>query len=212
VLQIVIVESLVRLSDVRREVSGWAETRKEIADALRLLRAHLHPRSRYFRFALRLAAALCIGEFTARQLGLPNGYWIGMTTVLLLRMDFYDTWRRSLARVGGTIASALLATLLVHWLRPGPDLLAVLVLIFAMLAFAFLRTRYGVYSAWITAYTVFLLVFGGLAELLVARHRVLGTTIGAALAVTAHIQFRFAQEPSPRDEGTTTEPVPLDLD
>lgn len=190
-LQILTVELLVWLSDVRREVSGWAETRRDIADALALLRSHLHPRSTYFQFALRVAAALCIGEFVARQLELPNGYWIGMTTVLLLRMDFHDTWRRSLARVAGTIAGVLLATLLVHWLRPGPEMLAVLVLIFAILAFAFLRTHYGVFSAWITAYIVFLLVFAGVAEPVVARYRVLGTAIGAALALAAHLQFRL---------------------
>lgn len=204
VLEIVTVELLVWLSDVRREVTGWARTRLEIAVGLRLLRGHLHPRSTYFQFALRLAAALCLGEFVARQLGMPNGYWIGMTTVLLLRMDFHDTWQRSLARIFGTVAGVLLATLLVHWLRPGTETLAALVLVFAMLAFAFLRTHYGVFSAWITAYIVFLLVFAGLTEPVVAQYRVLGTAIGAALALAAHLQFRLR----PRQEQETEEPRP----
>lgn len=190
-LQIIVVETLVSLADVRRELSGWAQTRAEIGEGLRNLRAGLHPGSEHFRFAIRVAVALCAGEFIARQFAFPNGYWIGMTTVLLLRIDFHDTWRRSLARIGGTVAGVLLATLLLAWLRPAPAATAAMAVAFGMLAFAFLRTHYGVFSAWVTAYIVCLLVFAGLTEPTVARYRIVGTAIGAALALAAHLHFRL---------------------
>jgi hypothetical protein len=188
-LQIAMVELSCRLADLRREVSGWSETRRELAEGVRTLRAALSPRSLYFRFGLRLAATLCAGEFIARSFDLPNGYWIGMTVVLLLRMDFHDTWTRSIARVLGTAAGLLLAMVLIAWLRPGEAAMAALVLVFAMLCFAFLRTHYGLFSAWVSVYIVALLVFAGLAEATIIDYRLLDTAIGAALAIAGHIRL-----------------------
>lgn len=190
-LQILITELLSRLGDLRGELAGWATTRQEVAEDIRQLRAALSLRSPHFRFALRLAAVVCLAEYIARRFAIPNGYWIGMTAVLLMRMDFHDTWTRSLARVGGTVAGLVLAAALLFWLQPRPAALAALVLVFAMLCYGFLRTHYGVFSVWVSAYIVFLLVFAGLAEASVVHYRLLATAIGAGLALVGHARFRL---------------------
>ena len=61
--------------------------------------------------AVRLRAALCAARWSPsvaieRLLAIPNGYWVAMTALLLMRPDFQDTLARCLGRVGGTIVGA----------------------------------------------------------------------------------------------------------
>lgn len=193
-LQMLVIELLCRLGDVRRELSGWAATRDELALGAGQLREAVQRRSPDFRLGLRLALLLCIAEIIARSVDMPNGYWIGMTTVLLLRADFHDTVTRSLARLVGTLAGLVLAMLVMAWLRPGEGTTAGLVLLFAMLCFAFLRTHYGLFSAFVSAYIVMLLVFAGLAAASVVHDRLLATAIGAGLAIVGHVRFRVGTD------------------
>jgi uncharacterized membrane protein YccC len=108
-----------------------------------------------------------------------------------MRPDFQDTLQRSLGRIGGTLLGAIIATVLSAVLAPGPVALAVLVALFAFLAYGTLRLNYGVFSFFLTAYVVFLLALAGLGERQVAGERVISTLIGAAFALAAHIDFYF---------------------
>jgi uncharacterized membrane protein YccC len=144
-----------------------------------------------FGFALRFASVLVAATLTERALAIPNGYWVAMTALLLMRPDFQDTLQRSLGRIGGTLLGAIIATVLSAVLAPGPVALAVLVALFAFLAYGTLRLNYGVFSFFLTAYVVFLLALAGLGERQVAGERVISTLIGAAFALAAHIDFYF---------------------
>jgi uncharacterized membrane protein YccC len=166
-----------------RRMAGDART------ALSGLGYHLRLRSPYFHFALRVALVLALSVATERWLAIPNGYWVAMTALVLMRPDFQDTLARSFGRVAGTVAGAALATAITHLLAPGPVALAVLVVLFAFLAYATLRFNYGVFSLFVTGYVVFLLVLAGIAAPRVAYARTLGTAIGGAFALAAHIDF-----------------------
>lgn len=190
-LQILCIELLLRFDDVAAEWRGWRETRAELTASLALLRSQLTPHSRTFQFAIRVAVTLSAAVLTARFLALRNGYWVGMTALLLLRMEFHDTLVRSVGRIGGTIAGAAVATLLLHLLHPGPAPLAGVVALLAWLAFTTQQFSYALFSVFLTGYIVCLLVFGGLAEQAVAHNRVLGTAIGALFALAAHLHFHL---------------------
>jgi hypothetical protein len=157
--------------------------------ALARLVAHLDWRSPYFQFALRLSAALGMAVVIERWLAIPNGYWVTMTVILLMRLDFHDTLARCLGRSGGTVAGAGLATLIAVALHPSPLALAILVACFAGIAYGTLRLNYGIYSLFLTAYVVFLLTLAGLTEATTAEDRIIGTLIGAAFALAAHANF-----------------------
>ena len=73
----------------------------------------------------------------------------------------------------------------------------------ALLAYATLRLNYGVFSVFLTAYVVFLLVLAGLAEAQVATARVVGTLIGGAFALAAHVDIYFARRRRVRDAQAT---------
>ena len=130
----------------------------DAAIALSGLRFHVRLRSPYFAFALRCAAALGVAVVAERLLAIPNGYWVAMTALLLMRPDFQDVLPRSLGRIGGTIAGVGLATVAAHVLGLGRETLAVLVVACAFLGFATLRLNYGVFALFLTGYVVFLLV------------------------------------------------------
>ena len=141
------------------------------------------------RFAVSFAVALAAAVVAERWLALPNGYWAAMTALLLLRPDFHDTAARSIGRVLGTIVGASLASVMAHFIVPGPAALAALVALFAFFAFATVRLNYGVFALFLTGYVVFLLVLAGVTEPQVARARIEATTLGAAVALVTHLSL-----------------------
>ncbi len=165
--------------------------------ALTGLRSQLHWRAPLFRFALRFSLALLAAVVMERVLAIPNGYWVAMTVVLLMRPDFQDTLVRSLGRVGGTLAGAAAATIVSHALGLGPIALAALIAAFAFLSYACLRLNFGVFSFFLTGYVIFLLVHAGVAEPQAAGTRILGTLIGGAFALAAHLDFYRTRRPAP---------------
>lgn len=129
--------------------------------AIVTLRANISWQSGAFRHAVRLAATLAICAAVPRLGGLARGYWVGMTALVVLRPDYTSTAIRGLSRVVGTLAGAVLATLLVVWLRPGAAGLAVLLAVAVLLGYAVVRANYALFSIAVTAYVVFLLAFAG---------------------------------------------------
>lgn len=166
--------------------------RRMLADAVTAfsgLRFHLRLSSPRFQFAVRFALVLFAAASIERSLRMQNGYWIAMTALLLTRPDFQDTLVRGLGRVAGTLAGAVLATLITHLYVPATPALAALVALFAACSYVSVRAHYGLFSFFLTAYVVFLLVLAGLAEPQVAFSRAVATAVGASLALLAHIDL-----------------------
>jgi uncharacterized membrane protein YccC len=132
---------------------------------------------------LVLATALVLATLLEKALGLQNGYWVPMTTLLVLRAQNRETVYRTLVRLGGTIAGAALATALTLWLRPARPTLIGLVAVSAFFSYLLLKTHYGLYAVALTSYVVFLLSFFGLPEPVVVKARVLGTALGGVVAL-----------------------------
>ncbi|HXQ50627.1 MAG TPA: FUSC family protein [Stellaceae bacterium] len=175
-----------------RRALPWRSLHRILGDAATAfagLRFHVRYNSPWIRFALHCALALAAAVVVERVIALPNGYWVAMTTLLLLRPDFQDALARSLGRIGGTIAGAALASLIAHVLAPGPAALATLVAAFAFLAYATVRFNYGVFSLFVTGYVVFLLVLAGVAEAQVAASRIESTAMGGVIALVAQCDF-----------------------
>jgi hypothetical protein len=158
-----------------------------VAHTLRTLRANLSWSSSEFRYAVRLAVTLALAAISAHHFALSNSYWVPMTALLVLRTDLHETLTRGVARMAGTIMGAGLATLVVSLLRPGPAMLALLVILFAWLCYSTVMVSYGTLSASVTAYIAFLLALGGLPEAQVALHRVANTCLGGGIALLASI-------------------------
>ncbi len=166
-----------------------------IRPALRTLWASLIAPSDARHYALRQGITLAVAAETEHVTGLPNGYWVPMTALLVLRPAFQPTFHRGVLRVGGTIIGAALATLLVREFRLDPVAVGALTALFAWLAYALVNVNYGLFAVFLTGYIVFLLDFGGLSTRVVVAHRTLNTALGGGLALLSYVTILLRRRP-----------------
>jgi hypothetical protein len=148
---------------------------------------HVDARRPELRYALRLGATLVFAVVTSRALHQLNSYWLPMTTLIVMKPDFYRTYTGALGRVFGTFAGIGLASLLVHVLHPPISTIVVLVLVFAWASYALLKVNYAAFSCALTAFIVFLVAVSGLPETAVIAHRLLDTALGCLLALLSRL-------------------------
>jgi hypothetical protein len=188
VLQMITIDTLLRFGPVLIERGAWPDTWNGARVAWDTLRAAISSQSLALHFALRVAVVLAAAVMTERMLALPNGYWVAMTTLLLLRQQFHDTWHRSASRVCGTLGGAAVVMLAVRSSMP-PWSFALAVPLTAFLCFGLQQFSYTIFSFCLTAYIVLLLTYAGLQEHLVAHNRIVGTLLGAGFALVGHLHF-----------------------
>ena len=114
------------------------------------------PLSRALRLSSSMALAVSAAELLYRVLDMPNGYWVPMTVLLILRPAARETAALALARLGGTLCGVGLLTLLMALLRPAVPVLVGLIAVTAWICYAFLRVNYAILSLTITMYVVLL--------------------------------------------------------
>ncbi len=183
-----------------------------VLPALRTLRANLTPTSDAWHYAWRQAVTLAVGAELEHATGLPNGYWVPMTALLVLRPAFQPTFHRGVLRVLGTVGGAALATLLVRELRLDPLTVGAMTVLFAWAAYALVNVNYGLFAVFLTAYIVFLLDFGGLSTRVVVAHRTLNTALGGSLALLSYVTVLIRRKRHPTGQHEpTVRPPSLDL-
>jgi len=160
--------------------------RPPIRDGFTTLRVNLTLESTACRHALRLAAAIAITTTVYRVMELPRGYWMPITALLVLKPDFHDTFARGVARIGGTILGAGVATVIVREFEPGPATLAALVVAFVWGCYAVFRVNYALFTVCVTGYVVFVLMLSGVGEMTAATTRAIDTIAGGALALVIY--------------------------
>jgi hypothetical protein len=155
-----------------------------------------------FHYALRVAVTLVMAVVLDHLLQLKNGYWLPMTTVVILKPDFYRTYTGGVQRVIGTLTGVIAATVIAHVLQPQNYVLVALVGIFGYFAYAFQKANPVIFSAALTSFVVFLIALTGLPEATVTWHRLINTALGCALALLARfVSFKLLRplmpHPSP---------------
>ena len=154
-----------------------------IGDSLTTLYANLDLQSAACRHAVRLSATMAIATLLWHLTGLPRGYWIALTALIVLKPEFHDTFSRGLARVAGTLVGAGAATLITVLIVPGHGVLLALILLSVWAGYAFFKTNYTIFSVCITGFIVFLLVLAGVSEPVAAEYRSVTTALGGILAL-----------------------------
>jgi hypothetical protein len=137
------------------------------------------------RYALLLGVASGSAILLERRIGMPHGYWVPMTVMLVLRRGGTETILRGVQRVAGTFLGAGAATLLATLLRPDPWTLVALIVLSAWCAYAVQWVNYGTFAISVTSYVAFLLALSGLPERAVVGQRVTATLLGGLLGMAA---------------------------
>ncbi|MFI1864187.1 FUSC family protein [Streptomyces jumonjinensis] len=167
--------------------------------ALRRVRAGLRRRSPVLRHAIRVSAVVCAGYLLGAVLPLGHGYWAPMTSVMVMRPDFSQTYARSVARFGGTLVGVGVATAVVQTTTPGVRLSGALAVLCAFGMYLVMRTGYAAANVCNSAYVVFLLGMGGEDVGQTVPERVLLTLIGGLLAMLAYALYPAWETPRLRN-------------
>ena len=130
-----------RLADLRR---GWHPTR--ILDDLR---ANFTPQSLALRHAARVALVCGLDVILILALHINHGYWLLMTSLIVLQPHVSGTMRRSMERIGGTVAGGILAAVLAATLHSQLATAAVLFPL-ALLSLAILPLSYAAFAFFLT--------------------------------------------------------------
>ncbi|HEY1809881.1 MAG TPA: FUSC family protein [Acidobacteriaceae bacterium] len=138
-------------------------------------------------YSLRMALVVMIAAEVYRHVNFLSGYWIPMTTLLVVRSDLVQTMTRGVMRVAGTLLGAGVAGLIATHLHPSPAVLAGLIVFFAWWAYSVLRVNYSLFTLNLTAYVVFLLSLSGLPPAEVVHRRAAYTALGGVLALLAYV-------------------------
>jgi uncharacterized membrane protein YccC len=154
---------------------------------LAVMREHLQLNSAFGRHALRLAVTLTAAGVLAHVLPIQRGYWITLTTALVLRPDFTTTLSRGVARIAGTIVGVVAATAIVVAVPHTPHFTLALAIVFAAISYAAFQLNYGLFSLTVTAYVVFLLALLGTPEATAVQNRLVATVIGGLLAILSYL-------------------------
>ena len=134
--------------------------------------------------AIRAAVCVVLALGCARLLGLANSYWAPMTAMLVLKPGLSETHIRGIARLGGTVAGCLLASVFALAIGYYQPLLLAGVTLTAYAAFSLQKAHYAILSSAITATVVLLLSLAhGGGVLLNAEHRLIATLLGGAVAL-----------------------------
>jgi uncharacterized membrane protein YccC len=150
------------------------------------LKSNLTLDSSAFRHGIRLAVAVAIASTVYHVFHYSRGYWIPMTALIVLRPEFYETFARGMARIGGTLLGGGIAAAIVHRLHPSNELLAILLLLSVWGCYNLFRVNYALFSVCLTAYVVLVLRLSGIAELTAAMARITYTIEGGALAILVY--------------------------
>ncbi len=166
----------------RRHLSDWAAALKTGFD---VARGHLNLTSPILRHAVRLAGATAVGAAIARIAEVPQGQWIPLTVLLVMRPETAHTYTRCVGRVAGICIGIVVACAVTLLWAPSGLAAAILAVVFLGATYAMSVFGYIAVSAAFAATIVFLLDITGASSSI--TDLLFAALIGGALAVLAHV-------------------------
>jgi uncharacterized membrane protein YccC len=180
--------------EFRKSVERWrAMTRRDSAET-RLIASWLSApldaaqanwtwKSVMMRHALRMAVVAGVDVVLIEMLNLPHGFWLAMTSIIVLQPYGSGTLRKGAQRVGGTIGGGVLAALLAAWAQSEGGIIAVIT-VTSVLTLATYAVNYAWYCFFLTP-TFVLMSLPHLQDWHYAGVRMETTVLGALVSVVA---------------------------
>jgi uncharacterized membrane protein YccC len=147
------------------------------------LRANWTLRSVMMRHALRVGIVAGVDVVLIRKMNVTHGFWLAMTSIIVLQPYGSGTLRKSVERVGGTIAGGVLAALLAAAVHTEAGVVAVIT-VTSVLTLATYAVDYAWYCFFLTP-TFVLMSLPHLRDWHFAEVRMGTTVVGALVSVLA---------------------------
>ncbi|MBL9218966.1 MAG: FUSC family protein [Opitutaceae bacterium] len=145
---------------------------------------HWRPDPALLRFVARSTVVQLIGVGLFMLFGVERGYWLPLTTLVVLQPEYGATRLRAGQRVLGTLAGSLLASLVLWLAPPPPVLLAIMALTMAGFGF-WLKRNYAIAVFFITLFVVVLTEMSAPVTVDFTLRRMAATAAGGLLALLA---------------------------
>ncbi len=159
----------------------------QTADPFSLLRANLSWSSVAFRHAVRCVICMVLAETINHFFHLPQGYWLPMTTAVVLKPEFGNTFSFGVLRTLGTMAGAVVATAVMAFSFTSPLQIVALIGVLYFLFRRLVTVHYGLAISLLTAVVVLLLALEGFPPEEAIFDRGLNTLIGSCLAMVTYL-------------------------
>lgn len=147
---------------------------------LKVLFSNFSLNSGHFRHAVRVTIALLIGYIVSRFgiLGIGHSYWILITIIAILKPAYSTTKHRNLLRFFGTLAGAIIAYIILHFVDE-PTTLLIILLVSMIICFSLLKSNYFWAVLFMTIYIFLSFNFLRPGNInLIFKDRLLDTAIG----------------------------------
>ena len=139
--------------------------------------------SNTFKHALRVALVCLIGYITAKTLAIGHhSYWILLTIIVILKPGFSLSKQRNYQRLIGTIAGGVIGIIILMLVKD-KTVDFILLVIFMIGTYSFLRLNYVVSVIFMTPYILILFKLLGVG--MVVEERIIDTAIGSVIAFIA---------------------------
>src|SRR3954454_11440612 len=155
-------------------------------DAARLRETATDPNAPAFRHAVRLAVLLPLADIVSRLLPWPRGYWVPLTTMVVLKPDYASTMQRGIGRMLGTGLGVVLAAALIALARPTGGSLVLAVTLLAWLSYTVFAASFTIYTLALTALVVLLVSTGDPKPLSAVADRAWDTLLGGTIALIGY--------------------------
>jgi uncharacterized membrane protein YccC len=159
----------------------------QLRSAVRAVLAAMSPSSPAFRHAVRLAVVIPAATEISTLLPWQRGYWLAVTTMIVLKPDFTATVSRGVARTVGTAIGLLAAAVLVSVVHPSGLTLIAAVAVCAWFGYTVFAANYAVYAIFLTAMVILLVSTAGNSAIAPVENRGFDTLIGGAIAIAAYL-------------------------
>ena len=155
---------------------------------------NLNLQSNVFRHSIRVTVALFAGYIVSLIFNIGHSYWILLTIVVILKPAYSLTKKRNTDRLIGTLLGIFLGATLIYFIKDKTVLL-VIMLVFMIVSYSFIRTNYFITVLAMTPYLVifFHFLYPSVLRILLTD-RIIDTAIGSAIAFVASIFFIPAWE------------------
>lgn len=190
-----------QLEEALQILEGWISSRTDFTVFLRQfmtsasipqtipwVRFPLSFRSFIFRYALRLSLAMGIGVALYKYFHIPHGYWLAMTTMIVLQPEFGATFQKASQRVQGTLAGVIVGSIL-FWLHLPLGVNLCIVAFCSFWMAYFIQRRYAVAAFFITIMVIALFHLLEPVTWQLGLIRLLVTLAGSALALVGGYAF-----------------------
>ncbi|GGZ28939.1 membrane protein [Echinicola pacifica] len=181
-------EKLTFISETRENSLTKFVSRQEFS--WKIMQDNLSLDSSVFRHGIRLAVTCLLGFFVSMQMSLgSHSYWVILTILVILRPGYSLTKKRNTQRMLGTVAGGVTGVLILYFV-PDFTIRFIFLILFMILAYSFLRTRYFLAVLFMTPFIfiVYALLYPE-SDFMIVQERILDTFVGSGLAYLASIYF-----------------------